>query len=277
MARYVVAVSGGVDSVVLLDMMVQVGDNDIVVAHVDHGIRADSAADERFVAALAHRYGLIYESCRYELGPKASEEAARKVRYRFLRQVAKKYDARIVTAHHRDDVIATMAINISRGTGWRGLATHGSDVARPLLALSKEQLYRYALHHQLEWSEDSTNRDHRYLRNRLRAGVLDLSESNVAQLAQLRLRQIEIKAAIDRELSDYQSGPGEYRRHSFIMMPQPVAIEVIRHLTQAKLTRPQMERLLLAIKTARPGSQLELGGQIRISISTRNFSLSLLK
>ena len=102
--KRVVAVSGGVDSVVLLDMLADEGVN-IVVAHFDHGIRPDSAADAWFVKALAARYGVEYIGKREELGADASEELARERRYAFLHEVAQKHHAKLVTAHHLDDLI----------------------------------------------------------------------------------------------------------------------------------------------------------------------------
>ena len=116
MATYVVAVSGGVDSVVLLDVFSKIKHHTLVVAHFDHGIRTDSVHDARFVEALAKKHTLTFETLREELGADASEEKARDRRYAFLRSVAKKYDGRIVTAHHSDDAVETIAINMSRGT-----------------------------------------------------------------------------------------------------------------------------------------------------------------
>ena len=127
----VLAVSGGLDSVVLLDMVVRqqrycqrVGQAapNLVVAHVNHGIRLGSHRDALFVRRLARQYELSYREATLHLGPLASEAQAREGRYRFLRQVAAEYDGRIATAHHRDDVIETMLINLRRGTGWRGLS-----------------------------------------------------------------------------------------------------------------------------------------------------------
>ncbi|HEX6258362.1 MAG TPA: tRNA lysidine(34) synthetase TilS, partial [Candidatus Saccharimonadales bacterium] len=120
---YVVAVSGGVDSIVLLDMLAGQAGLELIVAHFDHGIRQDSTEDAEFVRAAAQRYSLPFELGQATLGPGASEEAARTARYSFLRSIAKKYQARIVTAHHADDVIETIAINVARGTGWRGLVS----------------------------------------------------------------------------------------------------------------------------------------------------------
>src|SRR3989344_5293986 len=115
--NYIVAVSGGVDSVVLLDMLIKQKEHNLVVAHFDHGIRVDSDADARFVWELAKKYELSFEVRREELGDAASENTARSHRYAFLRDIAKKYSATIVTAHHADDVVETIAINLTRGTG----------------------------------------------------------------------------------------------------------------------------------------------------------------
>ena len=87
--KYIVAVSGGVDSVVLLDMLGKIPGHELVVAHFDHGIREDSARDAQFVASLAHERGLIYAGKREELGANASEALARERRYGFLRELAK--------------------------------------------------------------------------------------------------------------------------------------------------------------------------------------------
>ena len=94
MKTYIVAVSGGVDSVVLLDMLAKKGEHELVVAHFDHGIRPESDADARFVWALAQCYGLPCEVRREELGAGASEELARARRYAFLRDIAADFSER---------------------------------------------------------------------------------------------------------------------------------------------------------------------------------------
>jgi tRNA(Ile)-lysidine synthase len=139
--NYIVAVSGGVDSVVLLDMLSKT-QHKLIVAHVDHGIRGkESAADARFVAALARRYQLPFVSTELHLGAHASEETAREKRYEFLFGEAEKYRAVVVTAHHRDDIIETITLNLTRGTGWRGLAVLArKDIERPPLEMMSERV-----------------------------------------------------------------------------------------------------------------------------------------
>jgi tRNA(Ile)-lysidine synthase len=277
MATYIVAVSGGVDSIVLLHMLTQTTNHEIIVAHFDHGIREDSAEDAAFVGSLAAQYGFAYETRREELGPQTSEETARNRRYAFLRDVAKKYNGRIVTAHHSDDIVETVAINLKRGTGWRGLAVLDSDIIRPLVLLSKADLIGYAEQRNLSWREDSTNASDKYLRNRLRRQAMELSDESKREILALRRQQIETKHLIDQAVSELLGEGPTYSRYFFTHVPPEVAIECLRYVSRAALTRPQLERALLSIKTAKPKTTYQAGSGVTFDFTTRNFSLSLLK
>lgn len=273
MAKYIVAVSGGVDSVVLLDLLHKTGEHQLVVAHFDHGIRPDSAEDANFVAGLAEKYDLSFVSERAELGPGASEEMARNYRYAFLREVAKNHNGKIVTAHHADDVIETIALNLHRGTGWRGLAVLDSDIVRPLLHIHKEFLIEYAKDNGLKWHEDSTNASDAYTRNRLRKKLQDLDNNHRGRLIELRDEQISIKKQIETEVRHLVGSGPEYSRYFFINAPRAAAIECLRHITDGKLTRPQLSRALDAIKSAKPKTIFQAGSSISFSFTTRNFFL----
>jgi len=277
MPKYVVAVSGGVDSVVLLDMLAQVPENDIIVAHFDHGIRPESPEDALFVGALASQYGYPFEMTREELGPDASEELARNRRYAFLRELAETHDAQLVTAHHADDAVETVAINLHRGTGWRGLAVLDSGISRPLLGSTKSDLIEYARRRNLTWREDSTNATDAYLRNRLRRDIVGLTADQKQQILALRAQQVETKKHIDAEVLNLIGEGPEYSRYFFMHIPKSVAVECLRAITKAKLTRPQLERALVAIKTAHAKSLHHAGAGLTLEFTTRNFSLSLLK
>lgn len=268
-----VAVSGGVDSVVLLNTLAKASQK-LVVAHVDHGIRPDSAADARFVEALAKKYNLRFISTRLELGGNASEDAARQVRYKILHEWAAQYDARIVTAHHRDDMVGSIAINLTRGTGWRGLNVMSqAGIFRPLLERTKQQLYEYATKHRLEWVEDSTNASDKFLRNQLRAGVVDLSEVTAQKVTQLREAQKTLADDIDAlvaELLEAHSGS----RYFYTMIESSVAVELLRvelALHGQRLTIPEARRALIAIKTARPGKMIELSGGQKLRFNIQSF------
>ena len=118
---YIVAVSGGVDSIVLLDLLANQEKAKLIVAHFDHGIRNDSRDDRMFVQDLAVRYELPFVYDVGNLGQGASEAKAREARYTFLRGVRQAAGARsIITAHHEDDVLETAILNIMRGTGRKG-------------------------------------------------------------------------------------------------------------------------------------------------------------
>jgi tRNA(Ile)-lysidine synthetase-like protein len=276
MNKYIVAVSGGIDSVVMLDILARQKDYELIVAHFDHGIRDDSHLDAEFVEGLAKKYGLKFESKREELGQKASEELARDRRYKFLREIAGKYSAKIVTAHHIDDVVETIAINLLRGTGWRGLAVLDSDITRPLTDKTKSDLIEYAKINNLSWREDSTNLGDKYLRNQVRKKLAKLNDDFKFQLLGLWAEQKALKNKINEEVSNLiGDGPG-YSRYFLTHVGDKVAVELLRHITSAKLTRPQIIKLLHAIKTIAAGKTYSAGG-VKVSFTSRNFTVELLK
>ncbi len=297
MTKLIVAVSGGVDSVVLLDALSKTSNTDLVIAHFDHGIRDDSAKDATFVAELAKKYNLPFETKREELGKGVSEEKARIRRYKFLREIAKKYDAKLVTAQHSDDAIETIAINLSRGTGWRGLAAMDSDIVRPLINMTKEEIISYAKRNNLSWREDSTNTSDYYLRNRLRRKLENLDDDTKRQILALWTEQKRIKKEIDEEVyrlvasgpalrSDSQKIPQaptpkdhivEYSRYFFTHIDETSAAECLRQMTGALLTRPQIRKALHAIKTTKPHKIYLAGAGVRLKFTSRNFSVELIK
>lgn len=277
--QYVVAVSGGVDSVVLLDMLVKgkKPEDTLIVAHFDHGIRPDSVDDALFVADLAKRYGLQYATRREVLGPLASEALARQRRYAFLHEVATAQGALLVTAHHLDDLVETVAINLTRGTGWRGLAVFQQRLLRPLITTPKADVLAYARQNGLLWREDSTNQKDTYLRNRIRKKTTALPEATKKQLGELYARQRALRDEIEREAYRLV-GPGpQYSRHLLTNMGDTVALECLRTLTKGMLTRPQLARVLFAVKTNKAGTVTQPGGGLRIYFTTRHFSVELVK
>lgn len=275
--KYLVAVSGGIDSVVLLDMLVNDNQHELIVAHFDHGIREDSADDARFVHGLAEHYGLPFVSAREELGKDAGENLARQRRYAFLHGQAKKYRAVIATAHHGDDIIESIAINLIRGTGWRGLAVMDTPgIVRPLLHLTKGEIRQYGLAHRLEWVEDSTNAGDQYLRNRLRRRItMLLSNKSQRALLELRLQQRELRGEIEKEIRQHIREDGVYDRYPLIQIDSETACELLRNMVAAKNgalpTRPQAERALLAIKAARAGTVCDVGTGVTLRFSERTF------
>lgn len=275
--RYLVAVSGGIDSTALLHMLVQQAEHELIVAHFDHGIRSDSAADARFVEGLAKQYNLPFVKKREELGVNTSEETARERRYKFLFSEAKKRDAVVVTAHHADDVIETIAINIVRGTGWRGIGVlDNPQIIRPLLTMTKQEVLSYALERRLEWVEDSTNSSNVYLRNRIRhaiAGRLSLEQKR--KILTIWQQQVALKRDIDQQVGASIHQNGEYERYPLIVADPIVACELLRAMVVARAgirpTRPQVERALMAVKTARSRATHEIGDGVVLRFLTRTF------
>lgn len=280
MGRYIVAVSGGVDSVVLLHMLVhERPNNELIVAHFDHGIRAESADDAAFVRQLADGYGLPFVSRREELGPNASEELARHRRYAFLRSVAKKHHAKIMTAHHADDVVETIAINLTRGTGWRGLAVLNSgDIERPLFNYTKADLIAYAKRHKLEWREDATNQDTKYLRNDLRQRLTALDPDNHRLLLLYRDRQCFLRQMVNNEI-DRLVGASPYSRHMYIAVSDIAAQELLRGVFVQEgvsvPTRPQIQRALHAIKVLHAGKRHNVATGISLRFTKTHFVVEL--
>ncbi len=283
MAKYVVAVSGGVDSVVLLDAMCRMQEvarqnvpaGDIIVAHFDHGIRDDSADDAAFVKNLADNYGVTFVSVREELGAGTSEDTARTRRYKFLFSVCDTYNATLVTAHHADDAVETIAINLTRGTGWRGVAVLDNDkILRPLVEVTKQDILKYAERHSLTWHEDSTNASDIYMRNRIRRQLDEVSSDTKRELLALRARQVEIKQVIDSEM-DGLIGNAPYSRYFFSHCSDAVAIELLRRVFVAQTgaspaTKPR-GRALHAIKVAKPGAVAHVADGVALRFTQRDF------
>lgn len=182
----VAAVSGGADSVALLDLLVADGRFRVVCWHLDHALRPESAADAAWVGGLAGRLGVACAGERADvraaLRGDGIEEAARRVRYARLGAACLRLGAAAAcTAHHRDDQAETVLLRLLRGSGSEGLAamaTHRTfaqgTLWRPLLRVERAQLLAYAQAHALHWIEDPSNAEHGPDRNFLRHRVLPL-------------------------------------------------------------------------------------------------------
>ncbi len=181
--KLVLAISGGVDSVVLLDALANEqlakiaqtsSTNTITLAYFNHGTPHGQKA-ELFVKKLAKKYELPLELGRTKQ-KLTSEAEFRKARYKFLNNLKKKLKADwIVTAHHADDQVETVLLNLIRGSGLAGLSgmnEYTNSIWRPLIHTSKAELEQYAKQHKLKFITDPSNKNPKYARNRLRAKVL---------------------------------------------------------------------------------------------------------
>lgn len=191
----VVGVSGGVDSAVLLYLLAE--SHRLVAAHVDHGLRPESAEDAAFVEALADRLGVPFRATRVTLPEGENRQAAgRRARYAFLAEAAEAVGASAVAvAHHRDDLAETLLLNLLRGAGPRGWAPmplvrplgEGARLVRPLRFARRAEIEAFARAEGIDWREDPSNASRSYRRNAIRHDVMPLLQQHFGEAVPDRL------------------------------------------------------------------------------------------
>ena len=278
--KYVIAVSGGVDSVTLLDIISKQEGIELLVAHLDHGTRPDSKLDQKLVGDLAKNYGFKYETKSLMLGSNASEELARKARYQFLFDVMKSNNAvAIITAHHSDDVIETSIFNLLRGTGRKGVTSlRSSDkLIRPLLGVSKDQIRNYASEHKLVWREDSTNIDLKYSRNQIRQKLAKESLKPAlhkfkTQINKLSLTNKQLDREIDKLLT-LMTKDHKLDRPQFIKLPHKLGLELMAHWLRqngiSSFDTKLLNKLVVAAKTYRQDSKFSINKTAHLLVKTK--------
>ncbi|HCQ16906.1 MAG TPA: tRNA lysidine(34) synthetase TilS [Cryomorphaceae bacterium] len=180
-SSFLLACSGGLDSVTLLHILVHLGHKP-ALAHCNFQLRGDeSDGDEALVKKLAEKHHLPLHTKRFDTQDFATgkgisiQMAARELRYAFFRELMQLHAYQhLLTAHHQDDSLETLLINLGRGTGISGLGISGKNgtVLRPMLRLGRMDLQSYAQRHQLQWREDSSNKKVDYQRNFIRHKVV---------------------------------------------------------------------------------------------------------
>ena len=253
----VAGISGGADSLALMVGLQALG-YDLIVAHLDHGLRADSESDADFVAALAAARGLRFVRARLDVGAAARaagqslEEAAREVRYRFLFRQAEAHGAQAVAvAHHADDQVETVLMHFLRGAALPGLS--GMDfrrvipawhptlpVVRPLLGIWREVIEAFVAEAGLTPRVDASNQDTTYFRNRLRHELLPTLETYNPRVRQVLRRMAEVLGEEDSFLDalaaeaweaclrEQTEARVELNRYNFIALPTALQRRVLR-------------------------------------------------
>ena len=190
--KLLLAVSGGVDSMVLLDLFYKLR-FDICVVHCNFQLRGkESDADEMLVRETCQDSYIPYFIESFDTLEFANENklsiqlAARKLRYDWFQEIISLGFDYVLTAHHLDDNVETFLINFTRGTGLEGLTgipAQNGNIIRPLLPFSREEIENYAQANQIQWREDSSNASDKYFRNKLRHNIVPtLKELNTGFL-----------------------------------------------------------------------------------------------
>ncbi len=278
--RVLVAVSGGGDSVGLLALLMSARPRpDLVlgVAHVHHNLRGSEAdRDEAAVAALAKALGLPFCKARLRGKPvrgESTEEWAREGRYAALERLRAKgsWDW-VATAHSLDDQAETVLMRIARGTGIAGLSgIHplSGRVVRPALGLTGAHLRQAAESCGLRWLEDSSNCDHRYLRNRVRQEALPALEAALpgisARLAALARLAREARPQAPPAIARLEGDAVYYECDALSGLAEGQGLELFRE--GLRTARGHLRRIaerhlraLWALRTARPGAEVALPG-----------------
>jgi tRNA(Ile)-lysidine synthase len=306
-----VACSGGVDSTVLLHALDRLAPRHglaLSLGHVHHGLRgAEADADLAAVERLADKHGVPFAATRLAPGSLAApgapsrmrptvQEAARTARYHALREQAERLGAeRIATAHHRDDQAETVLLRLFRGAGadaLGGIPERSADgwIVRPLLGVGRSEIVAYARAMGLAWREDGSNASRSYARNRLRHDWMPGLEAAfnprlsraLADLAEAARRDAEwIARAVEEECRRWTRREDEstwIAAEPWPALPEALARRMVRTLLREQgggrdVTRRHLLRALTFLRSARPGTGIELPGNLRLVRTSEGFRL----
>ena len=281
-AGILAAVSGGADSMCLLDLLLSLSPETgwkISAAHFNHGLRgAEADRDEDFVRDYCSGTGIPFFAGRGDVNEYASlhrlgrEEAARVLRYRYLDKARKQAGAKyIATAHSADDNAETILMNLVRGTGTaglRGIPVCREPLIRPLLFADRAEIEAYDRARGLPWITDSSNGDDVYTRNRLRHHVIPLLKQLNPRFTEACRRTAQIAAADEDALNALAdsvcSGLGSPERIPSDLLgelPDAVAARVLRKMNGSPLPFLQVRRILRFCRSGRRTGVLDIPGK----------------
>lgn len=252
-SKFLLAVSGGLDSMVMMHLFHKAG-LDAGVAHCNFKLRGEeSESDEKLVRETAGKFGFTFYSKSFHTTAFAKDNgisiqmAARKLRYDWFHELAlgSTYDL-IVTAHHSDDQVETILINLIKGTGIAGM--HGipeisGKIIRPLIRLTRIELLSYAHSHQIIWREDASNQDSTYERNFIRNEIIPMLQNINPSVSDAINKHASIMGKyenlINHFISDYEKHVCRFKFNGVFktinmekLLDTPEAATVLFHLTR---------------------------------------------
>jgi tRNA(Ile)-lysidine synthase len=301
-----IACSGGPDSLALVDILLKLQKAyqlKLAVAHFDHMFRgAESKADAEFVAAFCREKNIAYYQKTFDVPAYikktgfSPEEAARIVRYEFLRSVAKKIgDAKIATGHHQDDQAETVLIHLFRGAGSSGIGgirPVSRGIIRPLLSVTRQEIEEYCENNYLSPRIDRTNYQTDYLRNRIRLQLLpELIENFNPAMKTALCKSAEIIAAehdfirqsVERIWTDIVSHEGEsiiFHREKFNQLHISQKRELFRMAIEKKqgnlrgISFKHVEKMIVLSEKGFVGTQIELPGNLIFKCNYQQMTLA---
>lgn len=265
--KILVAVSGGIDSIVLLDLFFKAGFS-VSIAHCNFLLRGEeSDQDEKFVKTLAEKYHLpifikSFDTKKISKELKLSiQETARKLRYDWFEELAgKEKFARIAIAHQGDDQAETFFINLFRGSGvsgLKGMPVRRGEIIRPLLFARRKEIAKYAADQQLQFREDSSNFKDKYLRNRIRHKIIPEIDRLKENFRETLANSLEYLAEDDLLLKQYieekkksvvQAGEKSVKiLLSSILNLEPVRIWIYYLLKDYNFKRESTDQILISL------------------------------
>lgn len=280
--KILVAVSGGKDSMYLLNRLISDG-HDVVAAHYNHAIRGKEAdRDESFVKEYckANNIAFISEKCPYKIN---SEDEARKYRYDFLERARDFYNCDyIATAHTLDDNVETVVMNMIRGTGLRGLCGipfNRDKIVRPIIDVSSSVILEYIEMNNIPYVEDSSNKTDEYTRNIIRHKIIPVfKEINPSFLDAFQHMICSIDK--DEKFLEFESSGFELNDISFL--PYPIAARVIKKHFNNSFSWKNIDDIIKFSKgngygeLSLPGlTMIREQGSIKIDVEKKSYSVSI--
>jgi tRNA(Ile)-lysidine synthase len=236
--RVLLGISGGVDSVVMLDLFVKAG-IECGVAHVNFQLRGEESDEDQLLAEqLAGRSGLNWHTVRFETAEYAAERgisiqvAARELRYSWFEKIRRDHGYNyIAVAHNKDDIVETFLINLARGTGIKGLTgikPKKNVLIRPLLFAERQEIIDYCYQNQLAFREDSSNQSVKYSRNRIRHNIIPefelinprFSNTIIENIQRLQSAYTIYEDAVNRKVNEIVTEEGNDLKIDLEMLKQ---------------------------------------------------------